>query len=58
MRATTAHIYALRTLARAQGWWMLCTATLCALPLTIWEFKNQGFSPHYQGERAAGKGRS
>ena len=50
MRATTAHIYALRTLARAQGWWMLCTATLCALPLTIWEFKNQGFSPHYQGE--------
>lgn len=34
---------------RAQGWWILCTATLCALPLTIWEFKNQGWSPHYQG---------
>lgn len=32
-------------------WWLLCTATLCALPLTIWEFKNQGWSPHYQGMR-------
>jgi hypothetical protein len=36
-----------------QGWWILCTATLCALPLTIWEFKNQGFSPHYQGARVS-----
>lgn len=34
---------------RTQVWWVLCTATFCALPLTIWEFKNQGFSPHYQG---------
>lgn len=31
-------------------WWVLCTATFCALPLTIWEFKNQGWSPHYQGK--------
>lgn len=37
---------------RSQGWWILCTATLCALPLTIWEFKNQGWSPHYQGAQA------
>ena len=37
-----------------QGWWILCTATLCALPLTIWEFKNQGWSPHYQGAHRFG----
>ncbi|KAI8468436.1 MAG: organic solute transporter Ostalpha-domain-containing protein [Monoraphidium minutum] len=36
------------------GWWILCTATLLALPLTIWEFKNQGFSPHYQAWFVAG----
>eukprot|EP00878_Enallax_costatus_P003177 GHUV01003377.1.p2 GENE.GHUV01003377.1~~GHUV01003377.1.p2 ORF type:complete len:431 (+),score=84.39 GHUV01003377.1:242-1534(+) len=30
-------------------WWVLCTATFCALPLTIWEFRNQGWSPHYMG---------
>jgi hypothetical protein len=35
-----------------QVWWVLCTATLCALPLTIWEFRNHGWSPHYQGTDA------
>ncbi|KAF8072632.1 hypothetical protein HT031_000292 [Scenedesmus sp. PABB004] len=35
-------------------WWVLTTATLCALPLIFWEFKNQGFSPHYQAWFIAG----
>lgn len=35
-------------------WWVLCTATLCALPLTIWEFRNHDWSPHYMAWFIAG----
>lgn len=35
-------------------WWISCTATFCALPLTIWEFKRQGYSPHYAAWFIAG----
>lgn len=33
-----------------QFWWLACTVTLCALPVTLWEFRKHGYSPHYQGE--------
>ncbi|GAX79883.1 hypothetical protein CEUSTIGMA_g7323.t1 [Chlamydomonas eustigma] len=29
-------------------WWFLCTLTILALPLTIWEFSSQGYDIHYQ----------
>lgn len=34
-----------------QVWWVLITCTLCALPFTIWEFKQQEYSGRYVGER-------
>jgi hypothetical protein len=34
----------------SQIWWILSSATLCALPLTIWEFRKQGYDTHYMGE--------
>jgi hypothetical protein len=30
---------------------LICVGVLCALPATIWEFKSQGFSQNYTGER-------
>lgn len=37
--------------AVVQVWWVLITCTLCALPFTIWEFKQQEYSGRYVGER-------
>ena len=30
-------------------WWILCTLTILALPLTIWEFSQKDYDIHYQG---------
>ncbi|MEW5310735.1 MAG: hypothetical protein WDW38_002503 [Sanguina aurantia] len=29
-------------------WWILCTVTLMALPITVWEFNRSGFDTHHQ----------
>jgi hypothetical protein len=31
-----------------QIWWVLCTLTFVALPLTIWEFSRVGYDIHWQ----------
>lgn len=35
-------------------WWITCVLTLVALPVTVWEFKEQGYSTRYNGWFVAG----
>jgi hypothetical protein len=32
-----------------QCWWVLCTLTLAALPLMIWDFRRKGYNIKLQG---------